>query len=207
MLVCVVGTSTSLTYWAFGVAAHAMEEAFGAFHRVHCVSIEDFSAQWSERAKRTVLFTTDLLEARLSTLIRESGVPIVALADTAELAILTAAKLRQLTFLGAVRLSSLYISSLQDVLASAPTCVFGPQSRALLLRDFVPRLIEAMRLTDDPLFAERVLRRVAPDESRWNDLTVDEAVEAVSPSAAFKAVPPEWSAREIEAFRQTAADY
>jgi len=206
-LVCVVGTSTSLTYWAFGVAAHAMEEAFGAFHRIHCVSIEDFSAQWRERGERAVLFTTDLLDERLSALLCESGAPIIALADTAELAILTAAKLRQLSFLGAVRLSSLYISSLQGVFAKAQTRVFASKSRAALVRDFVPRFLEAMRLTDNPALVERVLRRVAPDESRWSDLTVGEAVEAADPSTDSIAVPPEWSAREIEALLQTAADY
>src|SRR3569623_804411 len=123
MLVCVVGTSTSLTYWGFALAAHAMEEAYGAFHRVHCTSLAEMREQVSARGDRRVLFTTDLLDGKISDLIRESGAPLVALADTAEVAMLTAAQLRKLPFLPAVRLSSLYLSSLAEILLDPATRV------------------------------------------------------------------------------------
>ena len=77
MFVCVLGTSTAFSYWAFGVAWHAVEEFAGAVHHVHCTSIADMHAQWEKRSGRPVLFTTDVLEEKISTLILESGAPIV----------------------------------------------------------------------------------------------------------------------------------
>jgi hypothetical protein len=207
MMICVVGTSTAFAYWAFAVAAHALEEAAGEIHRVHCTSVQEMHTQWQQRGGRSVLFTTDFLEENLSQLIIESGAPIVALVDSAELAIATAAKLRNLSFLGAIRHASLYISSLADVVENPSTIVFGRAARSALVKQFVPRFLRALGQSDDPDLASRVMRRICPDEALWDTLTVDESIAVSQAPVDVQDVLPQWSKREREAFSKIAADY
>lgn len=207
MLVSIVGTSTSFTYWAFGVAWHALEEVAGQIHHVHCTSISEMHAQWEKRSGRSVLFTTDYLEEKVSNLILEYGAPIVVLVDPADVAIMTAAKFRPMSFLDSIRHTSLYISSLADVLADPSTVVFGTRARTALVRDFLPRFFRAMQLPEDPTLLPRVLRRICPEESSWDVLTVDQAIKSSQPSVEVQGLLSEWSEREVEAFRKVAADY
>ncbi len=206
MLVCVVGTSTALTYWAFGVAAHAMEEAFGDFHRVHCTSAAEMFEQWRHRSDRCVLFTTDYLDESVCELLLESGAPIVALTDTAQLAIRTAAKLRALSCFDAIRLSSLYISSLAEALAHKATKVFSAEARNMRLADFVPQFLSALQLSDPEMVA-RVLQRVTPPDAREETATVEEALQASQGDGDLDDVTANWSVAEHETYKQIAADY
>ncbi len=207
MFVCVLGTSTAFSYWAFGVARHAVEEFAGAVHHVHCTSIADMHAQWEKRSGRPVLFTTDVLEEKISTLILESGAPIVVLVDPADVAIATAAKLRPMSFLDSVRHTSLYISSLSDVLANTSTVVFGAKARTALVHAFLPRFLRAMRLPEDAEFVAKVLQRVCPDEALQEVMTVEQAVSNSQPIVEVAAFLAECSEREVDAFRKVSADY
>jgi hypothetical protein len=206
MLVCVIGVSTALTYWSFGVAVHAMEESFGEFHRVHCTSAAEMYEQWRCRGDRPVLFTTDYLEDQVCELLCQSGAPIVALTDTAEIAIKTAAKLRALSCFNAIRFSSLYISSLAEALAHNSTSVFSADARNMRVADFVLQFLSALRLSD-PEIAARVLRRVVPSEAQRESLTVEEAIEVSQNHGDFDDVISTWSIVEFESYKQIAADY
>jgi hypothetical protein len=206
MMVCVVGASTALTYWAFGVASHAMEESFGQFHRVHCTSAAEMYEQWRGRNDRPVLFTTDYLEENVCELLLESGAPIVALTDTAEVAIKTAAKLRALSCFDAIRVSSLYISSLSGTLNHAATTVFSADARNMRVAEFVRQFLSALRLSD-PEIAARVLRRVIPADAQRESLTVEEAIDALQSRVELDEAISTWSVSEFESYKQIAADY
>ena len=206
MLTCVVGTSTALTYWGFGVAVHAMEESFGQFHRVHCTSAAEMYEQWRRRGDHCVLFTTDYLEESVCELLRESGAPIVALTDTAEVAIKTAAKLRMLSCFDAVRVSSLYISSLAEALNHDATTVFSADARNMRVADFVPQFLSALNLSD-PEIAARVLRRVIPSDAQRESLTVEEALDATQSGGDQDDVIANWSIAEFDCYKQIASDY
>jgi hypothetical protein len=206
MLVCVIGASTALTYWGFGVAAHAMEEFFGEFHRVHCTSVAEMYEQWRRRNGRSVLFTTDYLEESVCELLLESGAPIVALIDTAEVAIKTAAKLRTLSCFDAIRFSSLYISSLSEALNHESTTVFTADARNMRVADFVPQFLSALSLSD-PEIAARVLRRVIPSDAQRESLTVEAALDALQSRDDLDDVMSTWSLAEFESYKQIAAGY
>jgi hypothetical protein len=206
MLVCVIGVSTALTYWGFGVAAHAMEESFGQFHRVHCTSAAEMYEQWRRRNDRPVLLTTDYLEENVCELLLQSGAPIVALTDTAEVAIKTAAKLRTLTCFDAIRFSSLYISSLSEILNHGSTTVFSADVRNMRVADFVPQFLSALNLSD-PEIAARVLRRVIPSDAQRESLTVEEAIDALQSRDDLEDVISTWSIAEFESYKQISANY
>jgi len=207
MFVCVLGTSTSFSYWAFGVAWHALDEFAGQVHHVHCTSISEMQTQWEKRSGRSVLFTTDYLEEKISTLLLGSPAPIIVVVDPADVAVITAAKLRPMPFLDAIRHSSLYISSLADVLADPSTVVFGAKARNALLRNFLPRFIQSMGLPADTEFTLKVLRRIWTDETSWDSLTVDQAIKSSQPIVELQELRSVWSERELEAFHKIVADY
>jgi hypothetical protein len=206
MLFCVVGASTALTYWGFGVAAHAMEECFGQFHRVHCTSAAEMYEQWGHRNDRSVLFTTDYLEESVWELLRDSGAPIVALTDTAEVAIKAAAKLRALSCFDAIRISSLYISSLAQALAHESTIVFSAETRNMRVADFIPQFLSALNISD-PEIATRVLRRVVTSDLQQESLTVQDVLDRSQGRNELDEVASTWSIAELECYKQIAADY
>ena len=207
MFACVVGTSTAFTYWAFGAAWAALEEHSGAVHHVHCTSIAQMHAQWEKRDGRSVLFTTDFLEAQVSSLILNSGAPIVVIADSAEIAVVTAAKFRPMNFLDSLRSTSSYICSLADVLIDSRTVLFGAGKRHALVREFLPEFMRALGLPDDPPLFDRVMRRLCADEGIWDSFKVDDAIKSTQPPVTVLEFETQWSERQTDAFYRIVGDY
>ena len=200
MFFCVVGTSTSFTYWAFDLASCAMKLVFGDFHRVHCTSAEEMLLEREKRDGKPVLFTTDFLEDGLSDILISSGIPIAVVLDTAETAMAMAALLRKMSFLQCVRHTSLYVASLDVILNHDKSVVFGPEYLDCSFYAFANAFLSAIHIDCD---ADRLLTMMRgsglgrfPNE----EIAVRQLVQLTRTTVEISDVIEKWTPSEQEAF-------
>jgi len=200
MLFCVVGTSSSFAYWAFDLASCVMKLAFDDFHRIHCTGAAEMLVQWENRKDKPVLFTTDFLEDGLSEILLSSGARIVAVLDSVETAITTAAVLRKMSFVDCVRHTSLYLASLDHLLSQDNTLIFGPEYLDASFDEFINLFLLSINIKCD---ADQIFQAMRGKNLDWlssKDVTVREMVELTRQTIPVQDVISNWSATEMSSF-------
>jgi hypothetical protein len=183
VLVTAFGTSTLYAYWGFAFIGHLLNDVYGDYCYVHCSTRDELRAGWQGRAGRAAFVTSDRPDPDLAALLLEFDFPVIAFIDSPEDQIDTAIRTRDPAHDQSCRFSTQLLSSLEPVLMSPKTRVFGPEWYERPLSEMARELSHIILEDSDEDQIARIVAKAIPDVSGGPQPTVWQAVQHKYPKA------------------------